>query len=1011
MTGQLESTLVLAVRDTIRWESAVDAPSQGTLTPLDPNLPFNPLTYQQRDRELADRDIVVGAALADTSIQISNVYNYPAIKPQLEGPMVKDLPFDADEITEAGTASLVRHVKNSSIPWDAARYTDSDLYGRDALVYEVLARACQTAFINPPISRIDSAGTVFSGISAWSLAEGQVVVADINPALPLNRDLFKLPDQNLADRDTALATYAANLAQVLKNPFAHALRIYVKVDGPTTTYREAEVYVLTSDNGINRIWQAEPALSNRNRIIYSIANKTLQWIRESVNSIHVPQIYAITIPGIDAGQLLTTLPEVPEKKDAQFWRLKAGLVIPAGEQITDTSAFLRFTATDSAAGGTTQADSASLTAPGQLALSMSGVLQPANYRVSVLTVPCPTVEIAGAQNSTKTSGILGGATFEINVPSGSITSKQYLVENGDGIVYSGQTYAAGDIFSGVSGTSTYTQVGSLASSVRQYAINFQLALTPGPWRATVAYTDLSGLSTGFGIKAQYAANGANTVNVIQDIVPEPFNGMPGTVVETVTAGFDVDNTGAFSFPIFWTYGTGQLHVRKIIFESDSTTGHYEVQGQFGSNALSYVDVTGTAFQPDVMRFEFNATNPINLLAFNANWTAEAQMPIKFKQIQIQTIGTYTPTPVADEFFGWRQECVDRAERVIQQDYVSAVAAFGTNLPTFRDSGSKWSPDATENWMSFVETMHPRLREVPDIDNTLGIVDGRQYEVVSGPVIYGVNTYAVGETFYGSADIDTAYYGGNVKQVGAFIKALPGHIGKHALIPYGLAYSGNGTVTAYYDTDKSIPMIASCVPWMIDQGVYVAQSEFWTPDYIIEAQSAVQSKVLIAQAEATATGTGTTPGPYNCQGNPSNIDNLTWLGGPYSSGVAISGAGTTITGALTSILGWVHLSGSITTTLCNPTNSDISVLFTFSGSVTNTPPPGFGSPSIERVLISSDNLVTNKVIAYASYDAVNSTPSTLSAPALSLTTFTVNFDINKSDAEHVTTLVGQVILST
>ena len=1006
MPKQLESTLVLAIRDTIHWESALDAPSQGTLTPVDPNLPFNPLTYQQRDRQLGDRDIILGAALVDTSIQISNVYNYPAIKPQLEGPAIKDLPFDATQITNTGTASLVRHVKNASIPWDAARYTDSDLYGRDALVYEILARACQSAFINPPISRIDAAGTIFPDTSAWSLAEGQAVRADINPALPLNRDLFKLPDQNLADRDTALATYAANLVQVLKNPFAHALRIYVKVDGPSTNYREAEVYVLASDDGVNRVWQAEPALSDRNRIIYNVANKTLQWIRESMDEVHVPQIYAMTIPGIDAGQLLTTLPQVPEKKDAQFWRLKAGLIVPGGEQIADSSYFLRFTATDAANGGTTQTDSASLTAPGSVTLSLNGTLPPNNYRVSLLVVPSPTVEIDGAQNVSNTSGTLGGATFEINVPSGSITSKQYLVVGGNGIVYNNGTFIAGEVFSGMTGTTTYNQAGATPSSVRQYAINFQLALTPGPWTATIAYTDLSGLSTGFGIKAQYAANGANAVNVVQDIVPEPFNGTPGTIIETVPAGFDVDNTGAFSFPIFWTYGTGQLHIRQITFESNTQTGHYQVQGNLGAAPTAYVDVIGTAFQPDVMRFEFSATNSTSPVEFTANWTAEALMPLKLKQFQIQTVGTYTPTPVADEFFGWRQECLDRAERVIQQDYTTAVAAFGTNLPTFRDSGSRWNPTATENWMSFIETTHPRLREVLDITSVNGITDGHQYQVVSGPVAYGSNVYALGQTFFGDASIDTNYYGGSVKQVGAFIKALPGHIGKPALIPYGLTYADNGTVTSYYDTDQSIPVIVSCVPWMIDQGFYIAQPEFWMPDFITESQSNAQANTLSAAAvAASGTSSGTSSGtiPYNCGGNPSSLNSLIWVGGPYPAGMSLTGAGTTVNTAIVNTQPSHDINGVIQTVLCNPTITPRTVTLSFSGSA-----PGLISSSA-AVWVSTDGGATlSPLFARSGINPPAYTPVQITVLPTALTNILIKCD--DSQFLGVSSLYGHITLT-
>ena len=139
MADHLESALVIALRDTIKWESALDAPESGTLTPLDPRLPFNPSTYQTRDRQLAYRDLIVAAAVVEVSVQVGDVYNYSTLRPKLQGPVAFALPFVG---TEAGTlSSQVRHVTNVSIPYDAARYADADLYGRDSIVYEILARA------------------------------------------------------------------------------------------------------------------------------------------------------------------------------------------------------------------------------------------------------------------------------------------------------------------------------------------------------------------------------------------------------------------------------------------------------------------------------------------------------------------------------------------------------------------------------------------------------------------------------------------------------------------------------------------------------------------------------------------------------------------------------------------------------------------------------------------------------------------------------------------------------
>lgn len=823
MSNQLESALVIALRETIKWQSAV-VTDAGTLTPVSPALPFDALVYQERDRQLAYRDLIVGAAVVEVSVQVGDVWNYAVLKPTLQGPAPFTLPFTA---SEAGTfSSQVRHVTNVSIPYDAARYADADLYGRDSLVYEVLARACASTFLDPSIPRIDSSGSVIPNTSVWSLAQGQDVSADINTALPLNRDLFKLPDRNLADRDNQLAGYVARLAQVLKNPFEHALRLYIQVEAHGTVQREPDVYVLTSDDGTNRVFQTEPALPGANQITYNFHANTLQWVRERVDEVHVPQIYAMAIPGIEFGQTIETLAEVPERKDPQYWRGKAGQLNPEGVDVEDTAIFLDSTNNNAVSGGITQYGSASFTVPGIVTFNLSGSLGAGDYRVSVLAKPNSRVEIAGAQNVSNTSGTLGGATFEIDVPSGSIANKTYFVKDGDGIVYNGSAYFPGDNFNGTTVAPTYAQSGVVASTVRQYSLTFGLALPAGPWTVKMEYTNLSGSTDSFSLKAEYVASGAEPVVVIQDTAPIPFTTGNGNIMITPDAGMDVNNTAPFTFPIYWTGGEGQLHVRKLTFESGVTSGRYAMTGTFaGSNAQ--VDVVGDDKVPGVLRFQYYSRGTINgTIPFQLNYTDEPDLPIQFQQVQVQAMSTFETTPLSRGFQGWRQECLGRAERVIGQNYNLSVAAYGTAVPAFRDSGSNWSPVASENWMSFIEVYTPRLREVPGIPLD-GITMGRQYEVDTPTVTYNGTVYNHGQKFYGVASAGTVYSGGTVHQVGAFVKSKAGHVGRPALVPRGLYY--DTMARAYYDTPQSIPMVMTCQPWMIEAGLYVAQEEFWLPE--------------------------------------------------------------------------------------------------------------------------------------------------------------------------------------
>jgi hypothetical protein len=834
MANQLESALVLALRDTIKWESAgsgadasFDAQS-GTLTAVNAGLPFDAKVYQSRDRELAYRDLIVGAAVVEVSIQVGDVWNYSTVKPNLQGPAPFSLPFVG---TEAGTMSTqVRHVTNVSIPYDAARYADADLYGRDAIVYECLARACNALFVDPSIPLIDAAGTLIPNTSIWSLAEGQPVRADINPVLPLNRDLFKLPDQNLADRDNQLAGYTAQLVQVLKNPFEHAIRLYVQVDSYGTVQREPDIYSLVTD-GTQRTFQTEPAVPGSNKIIYDTNRQTLQWTRERVDEVHVPQLYAMVIPGIEVGQYVETLAAVPDRKDPQYWRAKAGQLNPDGVKLSDTNVYLTTTNSDATDGGIMQYGSASFTVPDQMTFTMGGSLTGGNYRVSVLSKPNNEVEIAGAQNNTQTNGILGGATFDINVASGSVQVKTYIVVGGSGIVYNGTTYLPDDVFSGLTGITTYTQAGPTASTLRQYALSFSLALPAGAWKCAFEYTNLSGTADGFAIKAEYLTPGAETVVVMQDTAPIPWTANNGDVVFTPLAGFDVATSVPFTFTIYWTGGSGQLHIRKLVFRNtDITTGRYAMTGTFvGSTAQ--VDVSGSNQVPDVLRWHYTSFGSTYSggIPFVINYTEEPALPIQLQQVQVQTIEYFDTTPLSQRFQAFRQECLDRAERVIQQGYNAALDAYGTAIPTFRTSGSLWTQESTEDWMSLVEVYNPRVRQVPSIVDT-GITAGRQYEVETTFVSYGGTVYTEGQKFYGVASAGTVYSGGTVHQVGAFKKSQPGHLGKPALVPHGVYFDDTTKrVMSYYDASLSIPTIMACQAWMIENGIYVAQGDFWLPE--------------------------------------------------------------------------------------------------------------------------------------------------------------------------------------
>ena len=195
--------------------------------------------------------------------------------------------------------------------------SDRQLYSRDVLLYEALARAA-AIFETPPIDSIAPAITLSD---AWSLAEGSDKSASVSGSLPLKVDLFKLPDVELTGRDNAVAGLISRLAFELSDVYNRATRLLVQVTDPDGD-REPEVYALKSDDGTDRTFVVTPGLPGRNSIVYNKINHTVTWFGESYDD-HG------TVPF--SGKLALTLDDttlevhgaLPIKLDSQFYRQKS----------------------------------------------------------------------------------------------------------------------------------------------------------------------------------------------------------------------------------------------------------------------------------------------------------------------------------------------------------------------------------------------------------------------------------------------------------------------------------------------------------------------------------------------------------------------------------------------------------------------------------------------------------------------------------------------------------------
>lgn len=841
---QLETALLVTLRDTLPWESSVaplnsSGTYSGTLHTFDPAERFNAVDYQRRDRELAWLDTRNAAAVVQVALEVSDAWLASAPRPLLQGAQIAHLNVSPQDTSAQGLMSKVVHVTHASLPVDALQ-TDRDLMGRDLLIYDTLYAACRNLFTVPPIESAFQGtqgamisyegapppGGTIPGVTAWSYANGTARPSDIATALPLNRDLFRDPDMNLADRDNQMAGYVATLCQVLKNPFAYADRLYVAVHGLDA--REAEVYTLIYPQFVSgqpyyegdeiyyqqdcyrvkagvgstadvpwlspwawekvtlpkrRIWVGEPALPNRNRIIYDTEASTLQWFCEQGDATHVPQLAAMSIPGLFSGQTLQTLAQVPERKDGLYWRGKASKITAAGGTYTPLYGYAD-TASWKAYGFTPQLTGASMLSPTSGTVTFPDpttnqptLLAPGGYRLYALVEPNDLVEIAGASNTAALSGTLGGVTF-------------------------------GD--------------------ARQ--VTWELALPAGAWTMEFDYTNLSGSTDGYRIKASLGST-----PIFDDTGPFYFNDVQGRPLPngqlTTSVPFPVYPPGGKqALTLNWTGGSGDLHIRTLRFRStDFATGRYSITGTLAGNVAS-VDVIGANRQPDVMAWDFYVNTPAASDTI-LSWDKDAELPLRFLRFDLAQFGNGTATPNSQGFEPYRQDCLWRAVRSAQQAYAEALA-YSETAPVFMSAGSHWGTAATERWMAHIESAEPRLRQVDNISNG-SLVAGRTYQVLVQPLTHYGNTLNAGQVFVAAGSL-YSWVGsaGTVNQIGAWVRGRASDVGHPALVPAGVYWDVNGgTVAVAYGPERNQPQLDSMQPWMIRTGFYAAQPEFLLPSNV------------------------------------------------------------------------------------------------------------------------------------------------------------------------------------
>jgi hypothetical protein len=604
MSDSLESALIIQLAGTLQWSAAIPPVNRftGTLTGIDPGQPLDITQYSRRDREFQHRDMVNSAAVAKVSIFARTVWNGTVVQPVLQGVTgVTDssgtnvtLPLDPSQVGTLipNTSTAVQYVLNGDVPYAAVQVTDVNLYNRDLMLFETLARAAALFSTDPPISRIDPSGVYIGATSVWATAQGTNQPKVPNAAEPMNQATFKEPDLYLAERDNQVAAYVARVAQALQNPFEYAARIYVQINAASAgNSQESETYVLTDNRFVVGntytageqvlylgVWYeaivtttdippsanwttlsaptqlqflGDPSLDSRNRIVYSRIAKTLQWFRETLDLVHVPQIVGFFVPGILPGQSIQTVPAVPEQKDAQFYRQKAARVVLAegtfqSQQVFDPTANRDSSATYVTGGLNTlfqDLKHVTLPIPDSIVVNFQNLIcTSGTYAMDCLVRPSPNIDVAGGDND------------------------QGSVDTSDG------------------GT-TYSAIGDIR--------NWEVALPAGGWKLFIDFANASATpTTAFGVKATQGAT-----SILASTLPLYYTDSNSAALPQNTVisspGIDLQSTGqVYNFSVQWTAGSGLFHVKRLRFQqvNGPDTSHYIMQAAWINAASSVADM-------------------------------------------------------------------------------------------------------------------------------------------------------------------------------------------------------------------------------------------------------------------------------------------------------------------------------------------------------------------------------------------------------------------------------------
>jgi hypothetical protein len=657
------------------------------LTQIDPYDSFDWQKYSDRDAELLGRDHIVAAATVKVASEAAMVFGSRVDRPTQLDLTPTSLPDNSiDRILQIPPNGTVQMVVPSSVPFDAVR-ADQDLYDRDLILHETLART-SAIFVTPPI--ISSGTSVGTIGDTWSYADADPVTHGINPVLRLDVDLFKSPDRALAFNDNGLGVYVANIGNFLKNPFAKAEQLLISVAGTGTLAMEPEVYVHdeSQDTATTRTWVAEPKLDGRFKIVYDVDTELLRWYPPDSNLIHIPQPQPFVNDGTSItgpqGSEISFVVDTMERKDSAFYAYKASQIMTQTRVLSQQCLF-----SGAYSAGIDQGNlvhNVQITLSNSVRLQSIPALPASTVYVGFTVVPQSFYEILGCQFPQLSADTDGGGLF----PAGTATTAQFPVQ--------------------------------------LLAGNYQLEIT---------YTNYGGdTPSDFPV---YISLGGSLITSS----PLVFGSDGNVDGDPVTQAFNVLSDGTLGdLVILWSgsaTSTSQLKILKIrIVSFDTSALSMKLSAQLlDSNTVvdsTTFEFNGLRNRPDCVVVKFTApssvTNPnvIVGLVNNANLTAMA-----INQIQVSIYEGVTPTPNADGYSGYPMSMLSRAF-----DCVSDSFAAINDYTDPRQSES-WTTESTQIWLAQIVSQESRLYSAfrvggpLDVGRPALIPNGIRYSVSTGTI--------------------------------------------------------------------------------------------------------------------------------------------------------------------------------------------------------------------------------------------------------------------------------------